>query len=187
MSVEDIEILPWRVTATREIVRDRWISLRADTCVTAAGATIEPYYVLKPDDWVNILAIDAQGRAVMVRQYRHGLGRNSLELPGGVIDRDDASPAVAAQRELLEETGYACEQLMPVGSFSPNPANHANRVFAFAARGARQLRSPEREPGETMRTELIPLADLRGFALSGGIEHGLHIAVVLMALAALGQ
>ena len=185
MSSTDDELRPWRVTATKQIVRDRWINLRADTCVTAAGAEITPYYVLQPDDWTHVIAVDAEQRAVMIRQYRHGIGREQLELPGGIIDPSDASPAAAAERELLEETGYGCGPLIAAGTFSPNPATHANRVHVFVARDARPVQAPAREPGETMRNELLPLTELEHCMLDGRLESAIQIAAVVLALAAL--
>ncbi len=179
------DIRPWRVTESRSILRDRWIDVRAETCVTASGAIVAPYYLLRPADWVHVLALDAAERVVMVRQYRHGLGRDSLEAPGGVIDPGDGSPEIAARRELLEETGYACGALMPAGCFSPNPANHTNTVHIFAARDAALVQAPQREVGESMRTELVAVTDLRRLALAGGLVHGLQIAAVMLALHAL--
>jgi 8-oxo-dGDP phosphatase len=183
---DNTPLTPWEVTKTRTVLKDRWIDVRADTCVTSAGAVLSPFYVLQPPDWVHVLAVDDNNRAVMVRQYRHGLGGASLEAPGGTLDPDDASPAAAASRELLEETGYACDPLQLAGRMSPNPSNHNNMLHIFAARGARFVQAPQREAGETMRTELVPVADLRRMMFDGSIVNGLHIAAVLLALQALG-
>src|SRR5690606_16426708 len=60
---------PWRVVTSTPIVTDRWIDLRADTCVDASGRTIAPYYVLDPADWITVLALDEDGRAVTVDEY----------------------------------------------------------------------------------------------------------------------
>ncbi len=96
----------WRIAGSRTIVKDRWTDLRADRCLTPAGTEIAPYYVLSYPDWVHVVAVTADDRMVLVRQYRHAVGETVLELPGGVIDASDRDPEAAARRELAEETGY---------------------------------------------------------------------------------
>ncbi|TWF54495.1 NUDIX hydrolase [Neorhizobium alkalisoli] len=95
----------WSVLSSETVVKDRWIDLRAETCVTPSGQEIAPYYVLSYPDWVNIVAITADDEIVLVRQYRHGAADVFTEIPGGAVDAGDPDPVAAAKRELLEETG----------------------------------------------------------------------------------
>ncbi len=126
---------PWKTVASKVTLRDTWITLRADVCMTSSGILLDPYYVLEYPDWVNITAMDDQERLLLVRQYRQGSGRIEYEIPGGVIDPHDATPQDAARRELLEETGFHADEIVPVGRLSPNLATHANTLHCFAARG----------------------------------------------------
>lgn len=178
------DLTPWTVTATRVVLKDRWIEVAADECVTGDGTIVAPFYVLRPRDWAVILAVDQDDHAILVRQYRHPIRGLSLELPGGVVDTADASPAITAVRELREETGHSAEALVMAGRFAPNPANQTNTMHVFATRGARLTDLPRLDIGETLAVERVPLPELRRLALSGGIVHGLHVAAILMALAA---
>jgi 8-oxo-dGTP pyrophosphatase MutT (NUDIX family) len=178
---------PWTILLSREIFKDRWFHLRAERCQTGDGAIIDPYYVVHRHDWSCILAVDAEQRAVLVRIWRIGTRAESLELPAGAIDASDPSPADAVRREFLEETGYTCGTIMPVARLAVNPANHTNHVHIFAARDARQVQAPALEPGETLTTELIPLADLRAAALDGRITHSVHVAAILLACETLSR
>jgi 8-oxo-dGTP pyrophosphatase MutT (NUDIX family) len=173
---------PWAIVEERQIFRDRWFDLRSYRYKTGTGAIIDPYYVAHRHDWACILALDDQDRAVTVRIWRPGTRRDSIELPGGAIDATDVSPAEAIRRELLEETGYACGDIVPVVKLATNPANHTNHMHVFAARGAHRIQAPELEPGETLVPELVPLADLKAKTLSGDIQHGLHVAAILLAI-----
>ena len=67
---------------------------------------------------------------VMVKQWRHGAKKLSVEFPGGVIEAGE-DPAEGAARELLEETGFRAGKLELLGSMSPNPAIMANDVYFF--------------------------------------------------------
>ncbi|ANY83001.1 hypothetical protein BB934_32835 (plasmid) [Microvirga ossetica] len=115
-------LLPWRVKASRHIHKDRWISVRADDCVTADGVDVAPFYVLEYPDVVLVLAITANDQVVLVRQYRHGLGEVTTEFPGGIIDPSDPDPIAAAARELADETGYFSDDLRIVGQLSAGAA-----------------------------------------------------------------
>lgn len=79
-------------------MKDRWLGLRANDCVTPSGHIVDPYYVLETPDIALVLGIDAADHVILVRQYRHAYGGPSLELPGGAIDPADPDILAAAER-----------------------------------------------------------------------------------------
>ncbi len=174
--------LPWRVTATRTLVKDEWIDLRADDCVRSDGLEIKPYYVLDYPDWVQVVAIDADENLIVIRQYRHGIGKVTLEIPSGCIDATDADPIAAAARELREETGYAAANLRLVGTITNNPANQTNRIYIVLAENARRVAEQALDESEEIAVELMPLTLARATALAGGFDHSAQIAALLIAL-----
>lgn len=178
---------PWTITARRTILRDKWIDLTAETCLTAKGEVIDPFYLLKLRDWCCVMAVDADDHVILVRQYRHGIGATSLELPGGVVDAEDENPAAAALRELGEETGYVCDAPRAAGIFAPNPHNQTNRMHVFAATGARPAGVPSFDHDEALIVERYPLGTVGELIRSGAIVHGLHIAALTLGLTALGR
>ena len=173
---------PWRTTATRKIVKDRWIDLRADDCLRSDGLEIKPYYVLDYPDWVQVIAIDADENLVVIRQYRHGIGKVTLEIPSGCIDPSDADPLAAAARELREETGYEAERLAHIGTITNNPANQTNRIHIVLAENARRVAAQSLDESEEIAVELMPVAQARTTALAGGFDHSAQIASLLIAL-----
>ena len=178
----------WRVTATRAVLRDRWIDLRADDCVTAGGKTVAPYYILRYPEWVHVVAITEADELVLVRQYRHGAAAMVLELPGGMVDPDDPSPEHAGRRELLEETGYEAGAMHPVSALWVNPASHTNRVHAFAASGARRVRAPSLEAGEDgLAVVLLPMSDALARLDDGVLGQAMQVSALLLGLARLGR
>jgi 8-oxo-dGTP pyrophosphatase MutT (NUDIX family) len=116
-----------------------------------------------------------------VRQYRHGAGTTSLELPGGVMEPTDADPMAAALRELSEETGYVPRFMTMYSCCSPNPATHNNRVYSFIAKDLVYSGNRGCDDSEELEVVTLPISQLRELALSGQIIQGLHVAAILAA------
>ncbi len=148
---------------------------------------IDPFYVLEYPDWVNIVALTDDDEIVLVRQYRHAVGRELLEIPGGVIDRADASPEAAARRELLEETGFTADRWQQVSELSANPASHTNSTFCFLATGARRVAAPTLDAGEAIEWSVLPIAEVVRRARGGELLQALHVAGLFLALSAAGR
>ena len=96
----------WKTTSSKTIVDDKWLKLRADSCVTPTGGVVETYYVAELPAWANCVVVDLENNLVMVRHYRYGVDEYLLEFVSGVIEKDESSPAVGIKRELEEEIGY---------------------------------------------------------------------------------
>ncbi len=178
---------PWTVTASRIVLADRWIRVRADSCVAANGDAIDPFYVLEYADWVHVVALTDDDRLVMNRQYRHGAGEVHLELPGGVMDASDPDAIAAGRREFREETGHAATEWRHVVSLRPNPATHTNRVHTVLALGAYADGAQNFDNGEEIAVELIPVPEVLRVIREGAVQQSTHVASLLLALAAAGR
>ncbi len=133
------------------------------------------FYVLDAGDWVNIIPLTDDDRVVLIRQYRHGIEDFTLEIPGGMVDDTDASPQVAAEREMLEETGYGARVLVPLGRIHPNPAIQANYCHTFLARGATYATEPSFEGTEETEVVLEPLERIPDLIRGEKITHALVV------------
>ena len=175
----------WKILSSTYLVQDRWLRLRADHCETAAGETVAPYYVFEYPDWVTVVALTPERHVVLIRQYRHGIRRTILEIPGGAVDPGDASLLATAQRELLEETGYAATEWRHAGTAGASPHNHTNLIHCFIALGAHSVAAPRRESSEQMETLLMLFDEFVERAYQGELEHAHHVASLFFALRAL--
>jgi 8-oxo-dGTP pyrophosphatase MutT (NUDIX family) len=174
-------IAPWKVIDSRYLIRDPWMILRADHCETGSGVVVNPYYVQEPPDWVQIVAFDHHDRILLVQQYRHGAGIISTELPCGMIE-DGEPPVDAARRELLEETGCSAETLVPLPALSPNPAHLSNKVHAFIALNAQQIRAQDLEATEEIEFRFVTIPDVLAQIDTGRFLQALHVAYLFLAL-----
>ena len=136
------------------------------------------FFVLDLPSWVNIIPLTPNNDVVMVKQFRHGIGGFTLEIPGGMVDPEDPDPAFAARREMQEESGYDSEIILPLGKVHPNPAIQPNFCYTFLARDVRRVRKPHHNPDGSEETEVIkvPLAKVKDLIASGRISHALVIA-----------
>lgn len=179
-------IRPWTQSARQTLVSDRWLTLHADTCLTADGIEIAPYYVAEYPDWVAAVALDDADRVLLIEQYRHPAGIVSLELPGGCIDPGE-TPEVAGARELLEETGCAGGAPELLASLHPNPAIQTNRCHTVLIRDVRQITAPHADPREEIASRWTPIDQAVRLARTGGIAQVMHVAALALALTHVGR
>jgi 8-oxo-dGTP pyrophosphatase MutT (NUDIX family) len=135
------------------------------------------FYVIDSPHWVNVIPVTPAGEVVMVRQFRYGIERITLEVPGGMVDAGE-SPAEAAARELLEETGYRSGPLVSLGKISPNPAIQSNTCYSFLAPQAWLAEPPTPDGTEEIDVVLVPRADIPRLVAEGVIEHSLVVVAL---------
>jgi 8-oxo-dGTP pyrophosphatase MutT (NUDIX family) len=173
-------VKPWQVLDSKLLIDERWLQLREDRVRLENGHEIDRFHVIHGPDWTSVLCVTNDSEVVLVRQYRHGLGGVSLELPAGVIEPHE-TPEEAARRELVEETGYESSDWVSIHSVSTEPARHTTRAHFFCARGARLARPAAPEDAEVLEVVKVPLADLARLATDGSIAHGVHVGAILAA------
>ncbi len=172
----------WRTLSSRPVIKDRWIDVRADRCLTPSGAEISPYYVLTYPDWVHVVALTPKRDLLLVKQYRHAVEESFLELPGGGVETRHNSVEQSARRELAEETGFTSERWLKVSALYPNPATHTNRVFTFLALNAVADHEQQLDQGEEgLELCVMPFEDvLRGLD-AGILGQAMHVSSLLLA------
>ncbi|MBA3396644.1 MAG: NUDIX hydrolase [Deltaproteobacteria bacterium] len=135
---------------------------------------LKRYSLIECVDWVNVIALTADDRVVLLKQYRAGVDEVCLEIPGGMIDPGE-DPATAAARELVEETGYTAASWRHLGTVAPNPAIQTNRLHSYLALDATQTSSPSPEGCEVLEVETATLAAVRAMLRDGRIDHALVV------------
>jgi ADP-ribose pyrophosphatase len=181
-----MEILKWQRLSSRYLVKEKWATLRVDTCKLQNGTVKDDYFVLEYPDWVNAVALTKDNKIILVRQYRHGADIISLEIPGGVIDGDEL-PESAVKRELLEETGYTFETCEQIATLYPNPATANNRTFTYFLTGGVKTHPQHLDEHEILNVEEYSIEEVKQFLKENKIEQALHTAAIFYGLLKLEQ
>ena len=175
-SQEDIR--PWPRQSSQVVGHYPIFSIRADQKTSPRTGKDHLFYVIECRNWVNVIALTPENRLVMVQQLRHGSGTIELEIPGGVMDPEDASPIATAVRELREETGYEGHRARVIGDVFPNPAIMSNRCRTVLIEDCVLKHPRELDAGEDLVTEVIDLDEIPAAVSSGSIGHALVIAAL---------
>lgn len=165
--------LKWKYVGGRETFRCPIFSIEEEQW-THSSLDSANFYVLNTRDWAVAIAMNENREVLMVRQFRFGVRRMTLEFPGGLIDANE-SPEAGSKRELLEETGYSGQVITALGSVTPNPAFQSNRCHYFLYEGLEQVHSGEPDTHESFELVWIPLNELDALVQSGQIEHGVVV------------
>jgi 8-oxo-dGTP pyrophosphatase MutT (NUDIX family) len=173
-------LAPWRVLERTPLLERTYLSVTQDRVRLDDGREIEDFCLLHSPDWAAVLCVTEDQRIVLVRQYRHGLGGVSWELPAGALEPGE-DPSGGARRELLEETGYASDAWQPLLTASIDPARQSSRAHFFVALDCRRVAAPSLDATEEIDTVLLTRDELLALIDRGELQHGIHLAAVLLA------
>ena len=174
--------MKWKTEKSEYLLNDKWIKVRADRCVMPNKEIVEPYYVLEYPDWINVVGVTDKNEVILVKTYRHGIGRELVELPSGMIDKADSSPMVTAKRELLEETGYSGNTFIQTGIVSANPSNHSNLTYCFFAKNLKKTGEQMLDKTEEIEVVLTPIDKVLDMLKNGHFLQALHVSSLYYAM-----
>jgi len=167
-------IQPWEIIASKKDNSYKVFDLRVDTTISPRTKKIYDFYILESGPWVNIIPITKNNEIVFIKQYRHGIRDITLEIPGGMVEKND-TPKKAAIRELEEETGYGAKHVEFLGKVHPNPAILNNECYTYLATDVERSGEQHLDEREDIEVVLKPLSEVLNLIKKGEITHSLVI------------
>lgn len=173
-------IKPWKKISSKPLGDFRIFTIRSDQAVSPRTGTEHEVFVIDCVDWVNVIAVTPKNELVMVEQYRHGTNTVELEIPGGMMDKEDFSPIATGLRELREETGYEGDsgKAQIIGKIFPNPAIMSNTAHTVLVENCVHKGETVFDSGEDLVTRLVPVKDVPALVASGQIRHSIVVVAL---------
>jgi 8-oxo-dGTP pyrophosphatase MutT (NUDIX family) len=178
--------MKWKVLESEYLHREEWLTVRKDKCQLPNGKIVPAFYVNEYPDWVNALGITKEGQVIMVKQYRHGIAEESIEVPGGVVEAGETWQD-AVLREMMEETGYRFGKLEYLCRVSANPSTTNNFTHFFLATEGEKVAEQKLDDLEDVEVILMSIDELKQLVKENKIIQSLHLNCIFYGLARLDE
>ena len=173
------------LVARTEVFRGRKWTVRTDR-VSIGGTEVDRDYVAHTGA-VGVIALDDADRVLLIRQYRHPVGRSLFEPPAGLLDAEGEDPLDTAKRELVEEAGYRAGSWNVLVDYLTSPGGSSETFRAYLARDLSPVDGGREHTGEAEERDLpavwVDLDEARDLVLSGAVQNPATVAGVLAAWA----
>lgn len=170
-----MKIEKWKILDSQYIIKRPWLTARRDTVLLPNGVINDEYYILEYPTWVNVIAITADGKFIMVEQYRHGLQEVFTELVAGVAEKGE-TPLEAAKRELLEETGYGNGKWKQFSALSQNPGSANNTTYTFLATGVEKITGQSLDKTEDLSIKFLSECEVMEMLIREDLKQAMMVA-----------
>ncbi|MDD3652985.1 MAG: NUDIX hydrolase [Desulfotomaculaceae bacterium] len=167
-----------KMLSTKRLYEGKVINLRVDT-VTVPGGRTATREVVEHTGAVAIVPVNEKREILMVRQYRYAAGKSLLELPAGKLEPGE-DPLACAQRELLEETGFAASSCQRLISFFSTPGYTNEILHLFLATGLTQ-KEQNLDDDENIDVEPVPFEHAINLIWEGAICDAKSVAGIFAA------
>ena len=169
--------MKWIVHGERRIYESEWMTLALTDIEIPGGERFEHHVVRAPADAAGVVIVDAERGVLLLYRHRFTTDTWGWEIPAGRIDAGE-TPAEAAAREALEETGWRPGPLTFLTTYHPNNGQSDLRFHLFVADGAEPVGAPT-DPTESEKVEWVPVDEVRRLVASHHVPDGLSLTALL--------
>lgn len=180
--------IDYAVVRREEIFNGYVMDLRRDD-FDFNGEVLRREYIVHPGA-VAIIAMDHEGKLLLVQQYRHPQGKVMWEPPAGLLDTPDEDPLECAKRELLEETGYEASKWEVLLDFANTPGGSSEQIRIYFAQGLKEHvggRPQGSDEESSMTVHWVPLSEVLASIGAGLVTNAALVVGTLALVTALAE
>ena len=159
----------WKTKKTEKLIDTHWVKVRRDAVELPNGQSIEGFYAITINDAAAIVALDDAGNIILKKEYRYCYDREMIEVPAGTFEEGESDGLLAAQRELLEETGYISDDWQYLGATVESSAKLTNYMHIYFANHCHKVSGQHLDATEELDVLLMPLEQAVDMVMSNEI------------------
>lgn len=165
----------WRAHSSAQVADYEAFRVRQDRVTHPVHGGELCYHSVDVPPGVLVVPVTADGRVVMIEQYRHAVRRVCLEFPAGMLEGEEA-PETAGPRELEEETGYRPGRVERLATLDPDPSVQSNSTCVLLALDCQDVGGRDEDDGEEVVVHSIEADEVTRLVERGALRHGLSVA-----------
>jgi ADP-ribose pyrophosphatase len=171
----------WETLSSEVVFQAKhWFTVVKDIVKLPNSRIVDDYYRIQAPPYVLIYAKSSDGKILVERQYKHGIGCITTTFPAGFIDHNE-SPLDAAKRELMEETGFCAHTWKVMGSFVIDGTRNYGTAHYFMAEELERVADPMLHDMEEIEIDFFPIEKLIELIAHGNMSLLPGVALVAMA------
>jgi ADP-ribose diphosphatase len=178
---DQTKIRPWKTIQSTEVFSNGFLSVEESECERSGDKKKGLFYKIQFPQWVNVIPVTKEGDIVFIRQFRHGVQKITLEIPGGIVESHE-TPLAGAKRELAEETGYCSDNFVSLGVVHPNPAIQGNVCNIYLALNASLSQEVNFDENEEIVIQKVKMNKLLEVLNSGQITNAMVLSSFTLAI-----
>ena len=172
--IRDQDSVRWEKVRTDHLIQDEWIDFRKSDFRFPDGRVIGPFYTFTRRDYVVVVAEDTEGHYICVNQFRQGIEKVTTEFPAGGMEEGEEA-VMAAQRELLEETGYESNEWKHLLTVPVDATLSDNYAHLFTAKNCRKITGQNLDWTEFVNVITLSKEEIDTLILRGEFQQAMHI------------
>lgn len=171
----------WKTISSELAFNNKWFKVQKDVVELPNGKIIDDYYLWNRGDVVLIVAITKAQKIVLVRQYKHGGRDIFIEVPAGWIE-DGENVKIAAERELIEETGFKSDDVKLLTILIGEPTKKIGKTYVYLAENVVKIMNQKLDENEDIEVTEYEFDEVINMIYDGKIIVPSTIAAIFLAM-----